>query len=406
MKQYNLLKILAVLAIVAMLAVACGGAAGQPQGAQAAPYKVGMFLSVTGPASSLGIPERDTALMVAEQINKAGGIKGPDGQMHPLEVVIEDDKSEPNAAVLAVKKLIEEQKVPIIVGGTSSGASVAVIETVTQAKVPFISLAASSAIVQPVEERHWVFKTAQANLPVAQVQVDWLKAKGFTKIASFGVNNGFGADSIKALQQAAAEQGIEIVWEGTFEPSDTDFAAQMTQISGAGAQALIVHATPAEGAPLTVQFHDMGLAIPIVHNHGIGNQTFIDLAGEAAEGVIFPIGKLLVVDTLADSDPQKAVFNQYIADYTKYTNGKKPSSFGGHAWDGLQIAIKALEVAGTDPAGIRDSVEGVKNFAGITGIFNMSAQDHNGLGKESLVLVEIKDGTWKYIPTEEYKNVP
>jgi branched-chain amino acid transport system substrate-binding protein len=406
MKPYNLLKILAALTIVAILAAACGGAAGQPQGAQAEPYKVGMFLSVTGPASSLGIPERDTALMVAEQVNKAGGIKGPDGKMHPLEVIIEDDKSEPNAAVLAVKKLIEEQKVPVIVGGTSSGASVAVIETVTQAKIPFISLAASSAIVQPVEERHWVFKTAQANLPVAQVQVDWLKAKGFTKIASFGVNNGFGADSIKALQQAAAEQGIEIVWEGTFEPNDTDFAAQLTQISGTGAQALIVHATPAEGAPLTVQFRDMGLPMPIVHNHGIGNQTFIDLAGKAAEGVIFPIGKLLVVETLADSDPQKAVFNQYIADYTKYTNGKKPSSFGGHAWDGLQIAIKALEAAGTDPAGIRDSVEGVKNFAGITGIFNMSAQDHNGLGKESLVLVEIKDGTWKYVPTEEYKNVP
>jgi branched-chain amino acid transport system substrate-binding protein len=277
---------------------------------------------------------------------------------------------------------------------------------VTQAKVPFISLAASSAIVQPVEQRQWVFKTAQANLPVAQMQADWLKAKGFTKVASFGVNNGFGSDSMKALKQVAAEQGLEIVWEGTFEPNDTEFAAQLTQIGGSGAQALIVHATPAEGAPLTVQFHDMGLKMPIVHNHGIGNQTFIDLAGKAAEGVIFPIGKLLVLQNMPDSDPQKAVLTQYVTDYGKYTNGKKPSSFGGDGWDGMQMAIKALEKAGPNAAGIRDALESTQNFVGITGVFNMSAKDHNGLGKESLVLVMIKDGTWKYVAPEEYKNVP
>ncbi len=370
------------------------------------PYKIGVFFSATGPASSLGVPERDTALMVAEQINAAGGIEGPDGLMHPLEVTVEDDQTDATEAVLIVKRLIEEENVPIIVGGTASGISLAVIDTITEAQVPFISNASSSAIIQPVEERHWIFKTPQTNLPVAQVQADWLEAKGFTQIASFGVNNGFGVDSMGALQSVAAERDFDIVWEGTFEPADTDFAAQLTQIAGSGAEALIVHATPGEGAPLTVQFSDLSLGIPIVHNHGIGNQAFIDLAGDAAEGVLFPIGKLLVADDLPATDPQKSALTQYIADYSAFTNGATPSTFGGHAWDSMQMAIMALQEVGPDPAAIRDYLEGIQNFAGISGVFNLSDADHNGIGKESLVLVEIKNGGWEYVPPATYAQAP
>ncbi len=370
------------------------------------PYKIGVFFSVTGPASSLGVPERDTALMIAEQVNAAGGIEGPDGLMHPLELIVEDDQTSTDEALLIVKRFIEQENVPIIVGGTASGISLAVIDTVTEAEIPFISNASSSAIIQPVEERYWIFKTPQTNLPVAQVQGDWMTAKGITKIASFGVNNGFGVDSMGALQTVAADLGIEIVWEGTFEPGDTDFAAQLTQIAGSGAEALIVHATPGEGAPLTVQFRDLGLNIPIIHNHGIGNQAFIDLAGEAAEGVMFPIGKLLVADDLPATDPQKGVLTQYIADYTAYTNGATPSTFGGHAWDAMQMAIMALGAVGDDPAAIRDYLEGIQNFAGISGVFNISPEDHNGIGKESLVMVEIKDGTWQYVPPATYAQAP
>ncbi|HEX6386695.1 MAG TPA: ABC transporter substrate-binding protein [Anaerolineae bacterium] len=380
-------------------------AAEPPEQAQGEPYKIGIFFSVTGPASSLGVPERDTALMVAEQVNAAGGIEGPDGLMHPLELIVEDDQSDATEAVLIVKRFIEEEGVPIIVGGTGSPASVAVIDTVTEAKVPFISNASASAIIEPVAERYWVFKTPQTNLPVAQVQGDWMVARGITRIASLGVNNAFGADSIQALNQVAEELGIEIVYEGTFEPGDTDFSAQLTQVAGSDAEALVVHATPGEGAPLTVQFRDLGLAMPIIHNHGIGNQAFIDLAGEAAEGVLFPIGKLLVAADLPDGDPQKAVLLQYISDYDQHTGGSAPSSFGGHAWDAMQMAIMAFEAAGPDPAAIRDYLEGIQNFAGVSGVFNLSAEDHNGIGKESLVLVEIKDGTWVYVSPETYAEV-
>ena len=370
------------------------------------PYKIGAFFSVTGPGSSLGIPERDTALMVVEQVNAAGGIEGPDGKMHALEMILEDDQSDATEGVLIVKRLIEEESVPVIVGGTTSGVSLAVIDTVTVAQVPFISNASSGAIILPVEERYWVFKTPQQNLPVAQVQGDWMVARGITKVASFGVNNGFGVDSMGALQTVAADLGIEIVWEGTFEPGDTDFTAQLTQIAASGAEALIVHATPGEGAPLTVQFRDLGLNIPIVHNHGIGNQAFIDLAGETAEGVLFPIGKLLVYEDLPATDPQKGVLTQYISDYTEFTGGATPSTFGGHAWDSMQMAIMAMQAVGPDPAAIRDYLEGITNFAGISGVFNITPQDHNGIGKETLVMVEIKNGTWEYVPPALYKDAP
>jgi branched-chain amino acid transport system substrate-binding protein len=380
--------------------------AAAPVANQGEPYKIGLFFSVTGPASSLGVPERDTAMMLVEQVNKAGGLTGPDGKVHPIQAFFEDDQTDSTKAVLAVKKLIEENGAPIVIGGTGSPASVAVIDTVTEAKIPFISMAAASAIVQPVEERYWVFKTPQTNLPVAEVQADWMEAKGITKIASLGVNNAFGADSIDAMKQVVAERGFQVVYEGTYEPGDTDFSAQLTQVAGSGAEVLIAHATPAEGAPLTVQFRDFGLDIPIMHNHGIGNAAFIELAGNAAEGVLFPIGKLLVAQDLPDSDPQKAVLMQYIADYAEYTGGGLPSTFGGHAWDGLKMAFAALQAVGPEPAAIRDYLEGIHNFIGISGVFNVSPTDHNGIGKESLVLVEIKDGKWVYIPPEGYKDAP
>ena len=424
----KLFKVLVLLIVLSLLVTACAGGATpapeQPQekapaveeqapateeapvAEEGEPYKIGIFFSITGPASSLGIPERDTAMMIIDQANAAGGIKGPDGKMHKIEAIFEDDQSDTTEAVLIVKKFIEEDGVPIIIGGTGSPASMAVIDTVTEAQIPFISNAAASTIIQPVEERHWIFKTPQMNLPVTQVQGDWMKAKGITKVASLGVNNAFGADSMQALQTVAPDLGVEIVYEGTFEPGDTDFSAQLTQVAGSGAEALLVHATPGEGAPLTVQFRDLGLEMPIVHNHGIGNPTFIELAGDAAEGVLFPIGKLLVTDSLPADDPQKEVLIQYIADYAVYTSGNKPSTFGGHAWDSMQMTLMALQAVGPDPAAIRDYLEGIQNFAGISGIFNLSPEDHNGIGKESLVLVQIKDGNWKYVPPEEYANVP
>ncbi|RME47392.1 MAG: ABC transporter substrate-binding protein [Chloroflexi bacterium] len=371
------------------------------------PYRLGVVASVTGPLSALGVPERDTALMLMEKINNAGGIKGPDGLMHKLEVIVEDDATDTGKAVLAAKKLIEQDKVHVLIGSSGSPASIAMVDVATEAEIPMISMASSSKIVRPVSERYWIFKTPQENLPVAQVQADYWKAKGVKRVASLGVNNAFGEDSRKAMEKAYGEAGIEIVADELFQPGDKDFRAQLTKIRGLDPEGLVVHATPGEGAPVTVQFRELGFDIPIVHNHGIGSQAFIKLAGDAAEGVLFPIGKILVAEDLPDSDPQKATLLEYIQEYTEYTNGQPRSTFGGHAWDAVMMSVHCMEKVGSDAAKLRDCFENdIKNFVGISGIFNMSPTDHVGISKESLVLVEIKDGKWVYVPPEKYAEAP
>ncbi|MBI3913887.1 MAG: ABC transporter substrate-binding protein [Chloroflexi bacterium] len=373
-------------------------------------YKIGFVSSVTGPVSSLGIPERDTALMLMDQINKAGGIKGADGKTHKLEILTEDDASDASKATLAAKKLVEQDKVVVLIGSSGSPASIAMADYVTAQKIPLISMASSSAIVTGADgkEKQWVFKTPQTNAPVTEVQADYFKAKGITKVASIGVNNAFGQDSRNAMKALLPKAGIEVVADELFQPGDKDFTAQLTKIKGLNPQGLVIHATAAEGAPLTVQAKQLGFTVPIVHNHGIGNIDFINLAKESAEGILFPIGKLLTYQVLPDSDPQKPVLAKYVKDYTDYTKGKPISTFGGHAWDAVMIAVNALTEVGPDAAKLQAYFDGgkVKNFVGISGVFNWTASDHTGIAKESLVLVEIKKGTWVYIPPAEYKNFP
>jgi len=375
-----------------------------PQATKGDPYKIGVVVSITGPASSLGIPERDTVLMLQDLVNKAGGIKGPDGAMHEVQVIVEDDASDASKATLAAKKLVEQDNVAVLIGSSGSPASLAMVETATKNSTPMISLASASQIVNPIADRKWIFKTPQANQPVTAVQLDWLKANGIKKVASIGVNNAFGKDSRDAMNAQYKEAGIEILADEVFQPGDKDFTAQLTKIKGLNPEAVIVHATPGEGAPLTVQYRTLGINAPILHNHGIGNKDFINLGKDAAEGVMFPIGKLLVANALPDSDPQKAVLLKYIADYGAFTNGKAPSSFGGHAWDAFEIAANGLAANGADRAKLRDYFENqVKNFVGISGVFNWSPTDHVGIGKESLVLVKIKDGSWVFIAPDQYK---
>jgi branched-chain amino acid transport system substrate-binding protein len=345
--------------------------------------------------------------MIQDQVNKAGGIQGPDGKKHDLEIIVEDDASDASKATLAAKKLVEQDNVSVLIGSSGSAPSMAMIETATQNKIPMISLAASSAIVNPVAERQWIFKTAQESRVVVEVQVDYLKAKGITKVASLAINNAFGTDSVNAMNELYPAAGIEILASETFQPGDKDFTAQLTKIKSLNPEAVIVHATTGEGAPIAVQYRSLGFTVPLINNHGIGNQDFIKLAADSAENVLFPIGKLLVVSGLLDSDPQKAVLLKYIADYTAYTNGKAMSTFGGHCYDAVQIAVAGLKAVGSDRTKLRDYFEtGVNGYVGVSGTFYMSASDHVGIGKASLVLVEIKNGTWKYIPPDQYQNVP
>lgn len=348
------------------------------------PYKIGAVLDSSGPASSLGIPERNTVQMLVDEINKKGGING-----HPIDLIMLDTKSNETEAALAAKKLIQ-QDVLAIVGASTSGSTMAMVESVQSAKIPLVSAAASIKIVEPVNERQWVFKTAQSDNLVISKMAEYLKSKGISKVGFISVNDAYGDSGRAEFIKVAAKEGIEIVVQEKFEKSDSMMTAQLTNIKKANPQAVVAWAIPPAASTLTANFRQMGLTMPLLHSHGIGNQTFIDLAGDAANGVIFPIGKLVVRDTLPNSDPQYAALNGYAEQY-KAAGFGAVDTFGGHAHDALMLVVKAIEKAGADKAKIRDELEASKNFVGITGVFNMSATDHNGLALTDLVMVEIKD---------------
>jgi branched-chain amino acid transport system substrate-binding protein len=378
-----------------------------PLAAGAQEYRVGFVSAITGPASSLGVPERDVAVMIQKDLDAAGGISGPDGKKHPVKILIFDDESKADTTVRLAKKLIAEDKVHVLIASSQSPTSLAVVPVATEARVPLISMASSHAIVTPVKERFWVFKTPQSNIHVSTHQVKYLKAKGFKKIASLYVNDAFGEDSRRGLATMIKDSGIEVVYEDKFEQSDKDMTPQLTKVKASGAQALVVHAIPPAASIITKQFRDLGLTIPLIHNHGVGNKPFIDLSGGAADGVIFPIGKMLVAESLADADPQKRALLDFVAWYEKGT-GKPRSTFAGHAWDALQMAFRAF--GKVDPmtpldqarAKVRDELEKTKGFAGTGGIFDMSAEDHVGLDERSMVLVRVEGGAWKYLPPEKW----
>lgn len=402
---------LLLVSLTLLLALGCSPSAEEPAKSSAQEtagetVKIGFLTAATGGAAFLGGPEQDAARLIQEQLTTQK-ITGPDGRPINVEIIIYDTEGNGDVAIPLAKKLIEDDQVAVIVGGTRSPESLALVPIVQEDKVPYISMASSSQIVEPVADRRWVFKTAQSNAHTAPWQVRYVQALGINKVVSLYVNNAYGEDGHNAIDQAAKEAGVEIVLEETFEDADTDFSSQLTKIKASGADALLVTGLPPAAAILTKQFRELGLDMPLVHNHGIGMKPFIDLSGaENAEGVIFPMGKMVAVDALPDTDPQKAVLKKFITDYEAFT-GNPSSSFAGHAWDGVQIALAAIK---TMPAGLsleeqraflRDAIEQME-FVGTGGVFHLSPEDHVGLSPEDVVIVRIANGEWEYFPPEEW----
>lgn len=390
------LKTLGLLACIFIAAVALTGCGGKQAAEKSStevkkePYKIGVVLDSSGKSSSLGVPERNTIQMLVEGINKKGGIDG-----HPIDLIMLDSKTNETEAALAAKKLIQ-QDVLAVIGSSTSGSTMAMVESVQNASIPLVSCAASIKIVEPVNDRKWVFKTAQSDSLVTSKITEYLKSKGITKVGFISVNNAYGDSGRAEFAKAAAKAGITVVIQEKFEADDSLMTSQLTNIKKAAPEAVIAWATPPAASTLTANYRQMGLTMPLIHSHGIGNQTFIDLAGDAANGVIFPIGKLTVRDTIPTSDPQAPVLKDYADQYKAASYGNV-DPFGGYGWDALELVVNAIQKVGPDKAKIRDEIEATKNFVGVTGVFNMSPTDHNGLAMSDLVMVEIKDKKWTII---------
>ncbi len=357
----------------------------------AEPIKIGSVLSVTGPAAFLGDPELKTMQMYVEDINKKGGVLG-----RQLQLVHYDDGSDANKANGFAKRLIDDDKVDILVGGTTTGATMSMAPLVEKAGIPFVSLAGAVVIVEPVKK--WIFKTPHTDRMAAEKVFEDMKKRGLTKVALLSETSGFGNSGKKETEGVAGKYGITLVANETYGPKDTDMSPQLTKIKNtAGVQAVFVFGLGQGPAIVTKNYKQLGISLPIYHAHGVASEEFIKLAGPAAEGVRLPAAALLVADKLDAKDPQKPV----VTAYTKAYNDKwksDVSSFGGHAYDGLMIAVDAIKRAkSTDKAAVRDAIEATKGYVGTGGVVNMSATDHMGLDLSAFRLLEIKNGDWSLV---------
>lgn len=357
--------------------------------AAAAPIKIGALFSVTGPPSFLGEPERNSAKMVVDEINAAGGIKG-----RKIELVVYDTQGDATKAVQAANRLIKEDKVVAIIGPSTTGESMAVIPVAEKENIPLISCAAGSKITDPVKK--WVFKTAQNDgLAVSKIY-EYLNKKQISKVAILTVSDGFGSSGREQLKANAKKYGIDVVVDDTYGPKDTDMTSQLTKIRGSQAQAVICWGTNPGPAVIAKNVKQLGIKLPLFMSHGVSSKKFIELAGDASEGIIIPSGKVIVSDVLPSSDKQKKNLMAFVKDYQNHYKAEG-DHFGGHAWDAVMLLKSAIESGADTPSAIRDQLEKITNFAGIGGIFNYSATDHAGLTKDAFVLVEIRNKDWALV---------
>ncbi|MCF8037287.1 MAG: ABC transporter substrate-binding protein [Desulfobacteraceae bacterium] len=352
-------------------------------------YKIGGIFSVTGPASFLGDPEKKSMELAIEEINAAGGV---DGRM--LEPVIYDTEGDPSKTVMAVGKLINKDRVTAIIGPSRTPTTLAVTPMVKRAKLPFISCAAGNKIVDPVKP--WVFKTAQSDVQAVASIYEHIQQRDIQKVGIITVSNSFGESGKEQLLAQAGDFGITVVSSQSFGASDTDMTAQLTKIRQEKPGAIICWGTNPGPAVVAKNAKQLGIEIPLYQSHGVASPKFIDLAGDAAEGIFLPTGKILVADLLADDDPQKQVLTDYINAYESKYN-ETVSGFGGYAYDAVHLLARAMEGTNGDKAKIRKNLETLKNYVGISGVFNFSKTDHNGLDPSAFVMVKIKDGKWELV---------
>jgi branched-chain amino acid transport system substrate-binding protein len=377
-------KILACAAAISATAVLCSASA-------QAEIRIGATLAITGPASFLGDPEKKTLEIYAEEINKSGGLLG-----EQIELFIYDDGADASKARTFATRLIEEDEVDVVLGGSSSGTSLAIAPIFEDAGIPFISLAGAAAIVEPV--RRWVFKTPHTEPMSCGKIFEDLKARGLTRIGTISGTDGWGKAMREECLKMAPDVGMTVVADEIYGASDSDMTPQLTNIKNTdGVQAVINCGFGQGPAIVTRNFRQLGFDIPLYQSHGVSSKSYIELSAGAAEGVRLPAGAVIVADKLAADDPLKQVVTDYKATYEART-GQPVSTFGGHMYDALNLYVEAVKRAGsTDKEKVRDEIEKTTGFVGTGGIVNMAPDDHLGLALDAFRMVEIRNNDWELV---------
>ncbi len=369
-----------VLGIVAAVLMAAG------MGQAAEPIKIGAILSVTGPASFLGAPEAKTLEMLVEDTNKKGGIKG-----RKVELIIKDSGASPEKAFSFAKQLIEEDKVFAIIGPSTSGETMKIKNLAEEGKTILLSCAAAEVIVNPVAK--YVFKTPQKDSDAILKIFAQMKKMKVSRIGVLSSNTGFGQAGKALIERLAPAYGITILANEVYDKSASDLTAEVTKIKASNVQGILNWSIEPAQAIVIKNARQIGFKGPIFQSHGFGNIKYVDAAGPAAEGVMFPAGRLLIATQLPNKHPQKAVLLKYKKDYENKCVGEECSTFGGHAYDAFIILVKGIEKAGNvDKEAVRTAIENLKGVVGTGGVFNFSPSDHNGLNVDAFEMLVVKKG--------------
>ncbi len=350
--------------------------------------KIGAIFAITGPNANLGTPEARTLQMLADEANRSGGIAG-----RKVQLVIKDSQGNAEKATSFAKQLIEEEDVLAIVGPSTSGESMKLKGLCDDAEMILLSCAAAETITNPVAR--WVFKVAPMDSFAAQMIYTTMKRMGISRIGVLCSNSGFGQGGKAQLVKLAPSSGITIAIAEDYDKDATDLTGVLTKIKGQNVQAIVNWSTEPAQSIVLKNIKQLGIDVPVFQSHGFGNIAYAAAAGKAAEGTIFPCGRILAAEDLAAGHPQKQLLLGYRAAYMKLFK-EEPSTFGGHAYDSFNLIADAVEKVGTDRAKVRDFIENTKGFVGTAGIFNFSPADHNGLTMDAFEMLTVKNG--RFVP--------
>lgn len=361
-----------------------------------ADINVGVTVSATGPAASLGIPEKNTIALMPKSIGK-----------HRINYIVLDDASDTSAAVSNTRKLISEHKVDVIIGSTTTPNSLAMIDVVAEAQTPMISMAAGARIVEPVDaKRRWVFKTPQNDIMMSLAIATHMADTGVKRVAFIGFADAYGEGWFQEFGKAAGLKKLEIVANERYARSDTSVTGQVLKLIAAKPDAVLIAGSGTPAALPQKTLKERGYGGKVYQTHGVANADFLRVGGKDVEGTFLPAGGVLVADQLPTDHPVRQSAQSYIRTYEAAYGKGTVSTFGGHAWDAgllLQAALKAVGES-VEPGtlafrnALRDALEQARNVQGVHGVFNMTPTDHLGLDQRSRVMVTIEKGAWKYVP--------
>jgi branched-chain amino acid transport system substrate-binding protein len=373
------------------------GVFGGAQAADQQPIKIGAFFALSGPAAPIGTPTKLVAEMAVDQINQQGGING-----RPLELIIGDTESDPAKAATIAKKFIFADKVAAIIGPTSTGEGMQVKKIVEEAGIPiFMTVGGDPPIMKETGPFTYIFKSPQRSSTAVTRLFTYLKDKKLTKLGLLYASDPFGKDGAAWLEKLAPDYGITFVAKESFGPRDTDMTPQLTKIKNADPQGIICWTIGPAGAIVAKNKVQLGINLPLFQCHGQPGPEYIQLAGKAAEGDRMPSTKLMAATQLPDSDPQKQVIQNFIHLYNDVYHYNKQfplNTHSGYAWDAISIVANAMRKAGTDPKALRTAIENTRGYVGVSGIYNLSPTDHNGLDPDSMVIIQVKDGKFVLAP--------